>query len=66
MPYPDPGLTEEQLFIYNLDRRLLDSTTKYTIMDFLLNQRFWNQACNILDSWTLTMSTLLKAKPSHH
>jgi len=66
MPYPDPGLTEEQLFIYNLDRRLLDSTTKYTIMDFLLNQRLWNQARNILDSWTLTMSTLQKAKSSDH
>jgi len=66
MPYPDPGLTEEQLFIYNLDRRLLDSTTKYTIMDFLLNQRLWNQARNILDSWTLTMSTLQKAKFSDH
>jgi len=64
MPYPDPGLTEEQLFIYNLDRCLLDSSTKYTIMDFLLNQRLWTQARTILDSWTLTMSTLLKAKPS--
>jgi len=65
MPYPDPGLTAEQLFIYNLDRCLLDSTTKYTIMNFLLNQQLWNQARNILDSWTLTMSTLLKANPSH-
>jgi len=63
MPYCDPGLTEEQLFIYNLDRRLLDSSTKYTIMNYLLNQGLWNQACNILDSWILTMSTLLKAKP---
>jgi len=66
MPYCDPGQTEEQLFIYKLDRRLLDSSTKYTIMDFLLNQGLWNQARNILDSWILTMSTLLKAKPSHY
>ena len=66
MPYPNPGLTEEQLFIYNLDWCLLVSSTKYTIMDFLLNQRLWTQARTILDSWTLTMSTLLKAKPSPH
>ena len=64
MPYPDPGLTEEQLFIYQLDRRLLDSNTKYTIVDFLLNNRLWNQAGNILNAWTLTMSNLLKSTNS--
>ena len=37
MPYPDPSLTEEQQFIYELDRYLIDPNTKYTIVDYLLN-----------------------------
>jgi len=37
--YPDPGLTEEQQFIYELDRYLIDPNTKYTIVDYLLNNR---------------------------
>jgi len=39
MPYPDPGLTEDQLFIYEIDRYLIDSNTKYTLVDYLLNHR---------------------------
>jgi len=39
MPYPDPGLTEEQQFILDLDSELLDPGIKYLIVVFLLNQR---------------------------
>jgi len=66
MPYPDPGLTEEQQFIYELDRYLIDPNTKYTIVDYLLNNRLWNQARNILNAWTLTMSNLLRSNTTHH
>jgi len=66
MPYPDPGLTQEQQFIYELDRYLIDPNTKYTIVDYLLNNGLWNQARNILNAWTLTMSNLLKTNTTHH
>ena len=65
MPYSDPGLTEDQLFIYEIDRYLIDSNTKYTIMDYLLNHRLWNQARTILDSSTHSMSTHLRTNASH-
>ena len=65
MLYPDPGLTEDQLFIYEIDRYLIDSNTKYTIVDYLLNHLLWNQARTILDSWTHTMSTHLRTNASH-
>ena len=61
MPYPDPGLTDEQQFILDLDRELLDPGVKYLIVDFLLNKRLWDKARMILDFWALSMSNLLRA-----
>jgi len=61
MPYPDPGRTEEQQFILDLDRKLLDPRVKYVIVDFLLNKRLWDKARMILDFWALSMSNLLRA-----
>jgi hypothetical protein len=61
MPYPDPGLTQDQQFILNIDRQLIDPGLKYLIVDFLLNQRLWDKARTILDFWTLSMSNFLRA-----
>jgi hypothetical protein len=61
MPYPDPGLTDEQQFILHLDRELLDPGVQYLIVDFLLNKRLWDKARMILDFRTLSMSNLLRA-----
>jgi hypothetical protein len=61
MPYPDPGLTEEQQFILEIDRYILDHDIKYLIVDFLLNKRLWDKARMILDFWTTSMSNALRA-----
>jgi len=65
MPYPNPSLTQDEQFIYELDRYLIDPNTKYTIVDCLLNNRLWNQARNILNAWTLTMSNQLRSTTTH-
>ena len=58
MPVPSLHLTEKQQRVYNLGNQLLDvdRPIKYTIVDFLLNERLRNLARNILDFWTLSMS----------
>ena len=61
MPYPDPGLTEDQQFILNIDHYILDNDIKYLIVDFLLNKQLWDKARIILDFWTTTMSNVLRA-----
>ena len=66
MTYPDPGLTQEQQFIYELDSYLIDPNTKYTIVDYLLNNSLWNQPRNILNAWRLTMSNQLRSTTTHH
>jgi len=66
MPYPHPGLTEKQQFIYELGRYLIDPNTKYTIVDYLLNNKLWNQARNILNAWTLNMSNFVRSNTTHH
>ena len=65
MPYPDPGLTEEQEFISEVDRYLIHPNTKYTIVNYLLNNGLWNHARNILNMWTLTISNLLRSNTTH-
>jgi len=42
IPYPDLSLTEEQQFMYELDRYLIDPNTKYTLVHYLLNNTLWN------------------------
>jgi len=59
MPYPQPLLTADQQELYNLDLYLLDTNIKYTIMDFLLNQKFWEKAHKVLNYWSLTISRML-------
>ena len=56
MPSPAIQLRETEQRVFNLDHQLLDSQIKYTLIDFLLNQRLWNKARNILDFWTISMS----------
>ena len=60
MPSPTIYLTEMQQRLFDLDQQLLVRPIKYTLVDFLLNQGLWNEARNILDSWTISMSHLLK------
>ena len=63
MPTPSIHLTEMEQRLLNLDHQLLDPSLKYTLVDFLLNQRLWEKARNILDFWTLSMSYHLKLNP---
>jgi len=49
-----------------IDRYLINPNTKYTIVDYLLNNKLWNQARNILNAWTLTMSNLLRSNTTHY
>ena len=60
MPYPAIQLTETDQRLFNLGHQLLDPQIKYTLMDFLLNQPLWDQARNILNFWTISMSHCLK------
>ena len=60
MPSPAIHLTEMQQRLYNLGHQLLNSSIKYTLVDFLLNKRLWDKARNILDFWSLSMSHVLK------
>ena len=62
MPSPAISLTETQKRLFDLGYQLLDPLIKYTLVDFLLNERLWDKAPNILDIWTLSMSHLLKVK----
>jgi len=63
MPSPAIHLTEIEQRIYKLHHQLLDRAIKYTLIDFLLNQRPWDKARNILDFWTISMSHRLKLNP---
>ena len=62
MPSPAISLTETQKRLFDLGYQLLEPPIKYTLLDFLLNERLWDKARNILDFWTLSMSHLLKVK----
>ena len=63
MPSPAISLTETQKRLFALGYQLLDPPIKYTLVDFLLNEHLWDEARNILDFWSLSMSYLLKVKP---
>jgi len=64
MPFPSPNLTQDQQALYNIDCYVLNDQCKYTMVDFLLNQRLWDKARNILSCWTTSMSDALRAQPS--
>ena len=66
MPSPAIHLTEMQQRLYNLGLQLLDSSIKYTLVDFLLNEPLWYKARNILDFWSLSMSHVLKLTSLRH
>jgi len=63
LPSPAIHLTEMQQRIYKLHHQPLDPATQYTLIDFLLNQRLWDKASNILHLWNITMSHRLKLNP---
>jgi hypothetical protein len=55
MPFPTGILSPNQLLLYDMDVILLGDGMKYTIMDFLLNQRDWQKARTLLNFWYSTM-----------
>jgi hypothetical protein len=55
MPFPSGILSPHQLLLYDMDIIILGDGIKYTIMDFLLNQRDWRKAQTLLDYWYSTM-----------